>query len=566
MIEVLISWFVIFAASLLFGYCAILFIYKEEEKWLLSLDVCIMCGLMILNVYAEIFSLFYKVGIMACFILFILGLMLLIILCLKERSQLQRLYKTVVGNLSGISCILYILGGLCILVTLLWTVLAPQHYDTALYHAQAVRWIEEYGVVPGLGNLHNRFAYNSAFMPLQALFSLRWLFDQSLHTLNGFLSCFLLIYAIATNNLIKRKKLLLSDFFKLAMIVYICINRKYISSLSSDILAMLLVIYIFAKWSELLEKHVKSDLPYAFYCMMAMWAATVKLSTATGVLLAIYPIMLMIKRKEYKRIIVHLGVGGGIAIPWLIRNVIISGYLLYPYSKLDLFNVDWKMLPSVLDFDKMEIVVWGRNVKDVNLYQQYISEWIGGWYREQSWFEQVLIILGFTSAIFLLGMCIYKICQKKYADILLWLVALIGLGAWFFSAPLLRYGSAYLLLPMCIVLAQIVEKKAAIGRVICFLTLIPMLCIYCSQITYFCQVSVVKQEDYREYASKEFLLGETKLWIPQEGDQIGYNVFPSTPYENILGIIELRGENVCDGFRVKEESREMRINTYGDEW
>ncbi len=496
MIEVLISWFVIFAASLLFGYCAILFIYKEEEKWLLSLDVCIMCGLMILNVYAEIFSLFYKVGIMACFILFILGLMLLIILCLKERSQLQRLYKTVVGNLSGISCILYILGGLCILVTLLWTVLAPQHYDTALYHAQAVRWIEEYGVVPGLGNLHNRFAYNSAFMPLQALFSLRWLFDQSLHTLNGFLSCFLLIYAIATNNLIKRKKLLLSDFFKLAMIVYICINRKYISSLSSDILAMLLVIYIFAKWSELLEKHVKSDLPYAFYCMMAMWAATVKLSTATGVLLAIYPIMLMIKRKEYKRIIVHLGVGGGIAIPWLIRNVIISGYLLYPYSKLDLFNVDWKMLPSVLDFDKMEIVVWGRNVKDVNLYQQYISEWIGGWYREQSWFEQVL--------------------------------------------------------PMCIVLAQIVEKKAAIGRVICFLTLIPMLCIYCSQITYFCQVSVVKQEDYREYASKEFLLGETKLWIPQEGDQIGYNVFPSTPYGNILSIIELRGENVCEGFRVKE--------------
>lgn len=48
------------------------------------------------------------------------------------------------------------------------------------------------------------------------------------------------------------------------------------------------------------------------------------------------------------------------------------------------------------------------------------------------------------------------------------------------------------------------------------------------------------------------LLGETKLWIPQEGDQIGYNVFPSTPYGNILSIIELRGENVCEGFRVKE--------------
>ena len=28
------------------------------------------------------------------------------------------------------------------------------HFDSGLYHAQAIRWIEEYGVVPGLANLH----------------------------------------------------------------------------------------------------------------------------------------------------------------------------------------------------------------------------------------------------------------------------------------------------------------------------------------------------------------------------------------------------------------------------
>ena len=30
------------------------------------------------------------------------------------------------------------------------------HVDTGLYHAQSIRWAEEYGAVPGLALLHNR--------------------------------------------------------------------------------------------------------------------------------------------------------------------------------------------------------------------------------------------------------------------------------------------------------------------------------------------------------------------------------------------------------------------------
>ena len=66
------------------------------------------------------------------------------------------------------------------------------HVDTGLYHAQAIRWIEEYGVVPGLGNLHSRFAYNSAAFPLCAVYSMRWLggslFPEGIHAVQGFLA------------------------------------------------------------------------------------------------------------------------------------------------------------------------------------------------------------------------------------------------------------------------------------------------------------------------------------------------------------------------------------------
>jgi hypothetical protein len=43
-------------------------------------------------------------------------------------------------------------------------------YDTDLYHAQIVRWHNEYGTPPGLGNLHARLAFNSSWLSLAALF------------------------------------------------------------------------------------------------------------------------------------------------------------------------------------------------------------------------------------------------------------------------------------------------------------------------------------------------------------------------------------------------------------
>lgn len=37
---------------------------------------------------------------------------------------------------------------------------APSHFDSGQYHFGAIRWIEQFPLVPGLGNLHSRLAYN----------------------------------------------------------------------------------------------------------------------------------------------------------------------------------------------------------------------------------------------------------------------------------------------------------------------------------------------------------------------------------------------------------------------
>ncbi|MGY6217774.1 hypothetical protein ACW73L_21655 [Methylolobus aquaticus] len=68
------------------------------------------------------------------------------------------------------------------------------HSDTAYSHAPSIRWISEYGVVPGLGNLLAPLAVDCLWFQPAALFGFSFLFPHRLHALMGFAvfwaSCF----------------------------------------------------------------------------------------------------------------------------------------------------------------------------------------------------------------------------------------------------------------------------------------------------------------------------------------------------------------------------------------
>ena len=44
-----------------------------------------------------------------------------------------------------------------------YAIMSPDVYDSGLYHFNSIRWLQEYAIVPGLGNLHGRLAYNNTF-------------------------------------------------------------------------------------------------------------------------------------------------------------------------------------------------------------------------------------------------------------------------------------------------------------------------------------------------------------------------------------------------------------------
>lgn len=555
MIVTLLSWGIILWMSSVLGNIFIRKIMPETFRNTTKWDVYCVTGLMILNVYAQIYSIFSGVGRLAFGIAFIAAA-ILSVGCIAVGIK--------AGAIHGITkpatwkvCVSIVLAG----VILVLTMKAPEFVDTYLYHVQAIRWIEEYGVVPGLGNLHCRFAYNSAFLALQALFSFSWIMEP-LHSLNGFLSCFFVVYAVMTNHIFTKEKNQLSDYLKLLYIPYVFLNQRTLSSPGTDMLAMFLVIYIASKWSECMERKEESVQSYGFLCILAVWALTVKLSTAGSLLLVILPAIQLIRKRNRGYIIKDLVCGLVTAIPWLIRNVLISGYLIYPYAAIDWFPVDWKMPEEVLEMDKMEIVVFGREVKNVAAYHDPVTAWLPTWFGNQMMKYKLLIIVGFAATAFLIAALIIMICKairkRKLtegigsAQLLMLLISiLLGEVFWLVSAPLVRYGMVYLMMPVAAAY-YLVEQK--LGSRMNHMVLIAGTCVLTLWGIYKNEnFTWVVPQGYWEMDSIAENIDGVTIYRPA-GDQWlnGYYPFPAAKSEEDLQKVELRGEDLSSGFRTKK--------------
>ncbi len=564
MLTVLFSWVVISGAALLFGKAVTDSVYGNRREVMGRPDIYIVTGLIFLNGYAQLFSLFYKVAGIACTLLGTAGMVVFLVYLYRwfRRGKDIRLFPGCAGVKPAPWRVAAVL--LCFVLTLLWTTQSPGQYDTGLYHAQAIRWVEDYGVVPGLGNLHMRLAYNSAFMPLQALFSLGWLVGQSLHSLNGFFCLAALVYAFSTVRLWGEKSLRVSDLLRCVMVIYVVQKRYDIASSGTDIEAMLLTLYIFVKWSEWQEAKQRDGVLYGWLCLVCVYAATVKLSAASTALLALYPLYLFVKDRNGKAILAHVAAGLAILTPWLIRNVIISGYLVYPWAGLDLFHPDWKMDPAVLAGDSEDIRMFARGLRSAAEYDNSLVGWVPRWFLSQSVGDRIVLLAGLICIPVVLYLLIRCFREKEYGLTALLTSGAVNLVFWFFSAPHMRYGGPYIYVLVVMTLGTFLGRVDGsiqppvktvfqkLLRVAAMAVTAVFLIQYGWKFTEISEMeskALVRQPDYLAWPATQYPVDNVHIWMPDEGDLIGYFAFPATSQGGQLEVLRLRGESFEEGFR-----------------
>src|SRR5271157_5842477 len=69
---------------------------------------------------------------------------------------------------------------------------SPTIFDDGLYHFNSIRWLNEYPIVLGLGNLHSRLAFNQSFFAYVAYLNFYPFFNHGYNIANSFLLVVLL--------------------------------------------------------------------------------------------------------------------------------------------------------------------------------------------------------------------------------------------------------------------------------------------------------------------------------------------------------------------------------------
>src|SRR5437867_8975681 len=135
-------------------------------------------GLALVTFFLQIWHLFLPVDWKASAVVLLIGF-----------AGIGSRFKGALGCLADLSRRRFLL--LSVSALALWvaniSLRAPWNYDSGLYHFQMIRWLNEYAIVPGLGNLHTRLAFNQSYFLYPALLNVSPFFLKAYQAANSLL-------------------------------------------------------------------------------------------------------------------------------------------------------------------------------------------------------------------------------------------------------------------------------------------------------------------------------------------------------------------------------------------
>ena len=584
MLSVLLDWLIIAITSYTVGYGFLrlmsICIGREVSAGKNANVLRLLIGFMLTNVYAEIWSIFSPVNMWAVYILVFITLVIAY-MCKQDMAE------TV--NISEAPKPAVIASVAVILLMAYGSSRGYMHYDTTLYHASAIRWIEEYGVVPGLANLQSRYGYNSAEFAHNALYSFKWYTGRSLHCTTGFLAM-VSAHLLYDKELFTGRRTIQSvDFVRIGLLYYLGVLFAQMVSPASDYVANLLIFDILILMLGRVKDRTLPADHYVLISLLAIYGITVKVSLAPMVLICLIPFVYYIIKKDVRSILFCIVSGLVIAMPYFIRGYILSGWILYPSTLIKLGNPDWQVPIGEAQYDAKEISMWGRGITDATKWSEVtLTNWIPSWFAALDTVEKVLITAVIASTVVLvaieirLGLSKNRGGLQRY-NILLELpiawIMLLGVVTWFVGAPLVRYGLGFVLsFPLLVVgiLYELVfrevriaginkdrtgsdrsspgERKEIVGRALFLIIAGVMVLMKVKGLVVDIAGSLdrdclIWQQDYEDPEAFTYEVNGVTIYVAKNGGGMGYNKFPSSI--EVKDNIELRGSELKDGFRVK---------------
>ena len=426
-------------------------------------------------------------------------------------------------------------GGILVTLLLIQSSRVPWFADVGLYHAQTIQWIQSYPVVPGLGNLHGRLAFNSHFHLFAAFFSFG---GDHHHAAVGLVVLIFMCFAlrrIATSYGLDR-------LYKVAILLLPIIGYwKWYSSPAPDIAICYVTICVLV-----MIKDVTSLEAPPMAILLSLFALTIKPSV---IILALGVGLIALTHLSRKKIVMWSVITLAVLAPWLIRNVYLSGYIVYPFASLDIFNFDFKIPQEIATADQQEIYLFARRPLDdwQQAEGQPLWQWLPMWLSVARKSDILLLTaVGLSVVLGSFGMDKWGWGYKSA-----FLISIGGSVFWFMMAPATRLGYGFLM-PLASIGLYSLPVKKFFADIISRSILVIMPC-------FLFGLEVIR-EDPHEYVVFPENYSQRTLYHWEKPNGLDVKVadslgrcwaLPIPCTDQVETGLERRGKNLADGFRIR---------------
>jgi hypothetical protein len=542
--------------------CVVTAFLPTSFRYRLSLPELILPGLFVAVSFAEAWSLFGGVTPWA-------NPVLVLILAILASTRWRVFRVTLGDSVRSTRWRNLILLLPCLVIAAMNALTNGFCYDTLLYHLAAIRWVAEFGSVPGLANLHGRLGFNTALHPLVALFGSPFGIAVGREFVNPVIVvsvCAVLLQSVG----LRRKEFFAPDSVYACLLFPLILTLLFSFCLSSpqpDIASGAVAVLVVWNLRRVIQENAGDQEATAYFSCLSASALVVMFKLSYAVLgfaaVGLATMILLHRRRSVILIVASVIVAGLLCIPWLCRGYIISGYPLFP-SGIGRIHFDWMVPREAALSEQNWILSWAREPgpgwQSVLASNDWFRSWVVTAVTDPMVWKPLLL---FAAGLVLTGSTTPWRYRKDSFIGWCWLIspAILSLFFWFFSAPNPRFaqttlwvvGADMVYLPFACMSGSPRFLRLAFVFVIAGFTLVEL-----------------KQGLVRLYHEKghfpNYVGGTAPLvprltysgltvWVPAEGDLTGPWQIPATPTSRFDPRLELRGKTLREGFKINRSWR-----------
>jgi hypothetical protein len=298
-------------------------------------------GLFGSTLLASIWAIFYRINIEFHAVLLVLNL----IVFLKFKTIIIECYIFAKKEFTKLSKGLKLYLLLISVLIIAQCASIPYIIDNETYYIQTIKWLNEYGFVKGLANLHIFLGQTSGWHITQSVFNFSFIYHK-FNDLSGFcllLGNFFAIEKLHNYFINQNKNHFLIGLLPIANVLFF----QFISAPSPDLPVYILSFIAFLLFVE--HYHSINQNSLTDLVVITLFIFYIK---PTTFLLLLLPLFIVIKdhKKVSKLLFQSFTLGLFTLALFITKNIILTGYPLFPLTSFSFHNYDCKVPSEMVDF------------------------------------------------------------------------------------------------------------------------------------------------------------------------------------------------------------------------